>query len=56
MVTRKVRVGTQGRNPEIGAEAEAIEEHCLLPCSVTFLYIQDHLPRGGIALFSHINH
>ena len=39
VMKRKVRVGTQGRNPEIRAEVEVIEEHCLLACSVTFLYI-----------------
>jgi hypothetical protein len=30
----KVSIGTQGRNLEAGAEAEAMEECCLLACSV----------------------
>lgn len=34
---RRVRSGTQGRNMEAAPEAEAIEEHWLLVCSVCFL-------------------
>ena len=46
---RKVRAGAQCRNPEAGAKAEAIEEHCLLACSDLFLYTQDHLPGSDTA-------
>jgi hypothetical protein len=30
---KEVRAGAQGRNPEAGTEAEAMEECCLLDCS-----------------------
>ena len=35
---KEVRTRTQGRNLEVGADAEAMEERCLLPlvCSVCF--------------------
>lgn len=29
---REAKAGTQGRNLETGAEAETVEEHCLVAC------------------------
>ena len=43
----------QGRNPEAGADAEAMEGYCLLACSSWSLLsllsyrIQEHQPSGG---------
>lgn len=31
--------GTHDRNPEAGAEAEAIEKYCLLTCSLQFIQL-----------------
>lgn len=32
--SREARAGTQGRDLEAGTEKEAMEEHCLLTCSL----------------------
>lgn len=42
----EVGTGTQGRKLEVGAEAEAIEEHCWLACLVCFLRPSSR-PRGS---------
>lgn len=35
------------RNLEVGAEAQTLEEHCLLDCSSNLCSVQDYLPRDG---------
>ena len=51
---KEVRAGSQGRNLEVSAEAESMEEYCLLccfpiACSDCFLTQPRLLPRDGIA-------
>jgi hypothetical protein len=39
--------GRQGRNVEAGADAEVMEESCLLTCSLRFVQYSVAQPRGG---------
>jgi hypothetical protein len=41
----KARAGVQGRNLEAGAEAEAMEEHCLLAYSPGLLSLLSYLTQ-----------
>lgn len=49
---KEYKIGTQGMNLEWGAEAEAMEGNCILPCSLwfawpVFLYYSGPSAQGG---------
>ena len=45
---KEVRTGTQGRNKEAGADAEAMERGCLLACTACFS-IEPRITSPGVA-------